>query len=180
VSAQEATLWCLPFGTWEGVSGRKRGRIESKHDDMVFSRRELESARWSMRLAPASLKYARAHRRPTAKNPLSRPILPVRSNRKKVGREARDPDQMPSTSYSICRGQRMGFSRAPAFWKIDMMAMLARNTEPLIVIGLIGERGPRVQQFIPKRIWAKKAWARRGGRCLYRGMRRRCLRKQPR
>lgn len=54
-----------------------------------------------------------------------------------------------NTFLSMCRGQRMGIFAGSGVGKSVLLSMLARNTScDVAVIGLVGERGREVQEFL--------------------------------
>ena len=59
---------------------------------------------------------------------------------------------------TCCRGQRMGIFSASGVGKSILMSMLARYSKAdVVVIGLVGERGREVKEFLEQDL-AKKDW----------------------
>jgi flagellum-specific ATP synthase len=74
---------------------------------------------------------------------------PAAHDRKRLGDKLDLGVRAINSFLSTCRGQRMGIFAGSGVGKSVMMSMLARYTEAEVsVIGLIGERGREVQEFL--------------------------------
>ncbi|MCP5411617.1 MAG: flagellar protein export ATPase FliI [Alphaproteobacteria bacterium] len=74
---------------------------------------------------------------------------PLATTRARVGEKLDMGIRALNTFTTCCAGQRMGIFAGSGVGKSTLMAMLARNSNAdAIVIGLIGERGREVKEFI--------------------------------
>lgn len=145
VGAEGSDLCLLPFGDWEGFAIGDPVELLD-HDDFVFPDESWIGSVVDALGRPLS-KDTRA-RRPRRK-PTSKAQPPGAFERRQVGEKLETQIKCMDVFAPICRGQRMGVFAGSGVGKSTLMAMLARNTDAdVIVIGLIGERGREVQQFI--------------------------------
>jgi flagellum-specific ATP synthase len=74
---------------------------------------------------------------------------PPAHSRKRVGAPLDLGVRAMNTFLTCCRGQRMGIVAGSGVGKSVLLSMLARNVDAAVsVIGLIGERGREVQEFL--------------------------------
>ena len=136
---------CLPFGSMEGVRmGCKAvfashdgqayptmqwlGRVVNANGDPIDGREPLPRGGTGYSLKGAPLP---AHLRARVGDPIDMGVRTL------------------NTFTTMCEGQRMGIFAGSGVGKSVLMSMLARNTSAdIAVIGLIGERGREVREFI--------------------------------
>ncbi|MEZ0261961.1 MAG: flagellar protein export ATPase FliI [Alphaproteobacteria bacterium] len=81
---------------------------------------------------------------------------PAAHDRKRLGDKLDLGVRAINSFLSTARGQRMGIFAGSGVGKSILMSMLARNTEADVsVIGLIGERGREVQEFLEDELGAE-------------------------
>lgn len=136
---------CLPFGPLEGVRlGCKA--IFLSHDGAVQPSHE-----WLGRVIDANGDPIDGKGRVPLGN-VSYPLRagpPPAHERARVGPPIDLGVRVLNTFTTCCDGQRMGIFAGSGVGKSVLMSMLARNTDvDVAVIGLIGERGREVQEFI--------------------------------
>ncbi len=136
---------CLPFGPVTGVRLGCRAVFQS-HDGAVYP-----SAGWLGRVVNANGEPI------DGKGPLPRGAegyalreqpLPAHA-RARVGAPLDLGVRSLNTFTTICDGQRMGIFAGSGVGKSVLMSMMVRNaTADVAIVGLIGERGREVQEFI--------------------------------
>lgn len=136
---------CLPFGSLDGV--RTGSRVLALQDAAEVR----PSAAWLGRVVNGMGEAA------DGKGALPRgdhnyalnAAPPAAHTRNRVGERIDLGVRALNTFVTCCRGQRMGIFAGSGVGKSVLLSMLARNTDcDVAVIGLIGERGREVQEFI--------------------------------
>jgi len=145
VAADAGGISVLPFGTWDGVVV----------GDVIESSPQGDAVRpdtgWIGRVVDA-LGTPIDGRGPLHEGIAARPVKaspPPAFDRRRVGARIDTGIKTLDIFTPLCRGQRMGVFAGSGVGKSSLMAMLARGTEAdVIVVGLVGERGREVQDFI--------------------------------
>lgn len=135
----------LPFGTWLGVSAGDRVRVlepgDDIHPDMSWLGCVVDGLGRPIASAPSlseGLVPQPVHAAP-----------PNAFDRRRVGAKLETGLKAVDIFAPLCRGQRMGIFAGSGVGKSTMMSMLTRQVNAdVIVIGLVGERGREVQEFI--------------------------------
>lgn len=135
----------MPFAPLEGVRRGCRAIVGSAEPGV------RPSGAWLGRVVDA-MGSAIDGKGPLEQGPL---IYPYRSSpppahsRRRVGGPLDLGVRAINTFLTCCRGQRMGVFAGSGVGKSVLLAMLARNTQcDVAIIGLIGERGREVQEFL--------------------------------
>ncbi|MEM8833663.1 MAG: flagellar protein export ATPase FliI [Pseudomonadota bacterium] len=135
----------MPFGTLEGVGLGCRAVIQDKD---AFIR---PSDRWLGRVINA-LAEPIDNKGPLINGaeeiPL-RNVPPPPHSRQRIGEKLDLGVRAVNSFLSTCNGQRMGIFSGSGVGKSVVLSMMARYTEADVsVIGLVGERGREVQEFL--------------------------------
>lgn len=137
--------YVLPFGTWDGVAVGDSVELSTQGDVI------RPDTSWIGRVINALGQPL------DGKGPLfegTKPQLlkapPLAAyDRRRIGERLGTNVKAFDIFTPLCRGQRMGVFAGSGVGKSTLMAMLARNGEAdVIVVGLVGERGREVQDFI--------------------------------
>ncbi len=136
---------CLPFGGLEGVRMGCRAVVTAR-DSVIRPSRS-----WLGRVVNAmgEPQDGGAPLLPGAEAYRLRASPPPAHDRTRVGGPIDLGVRALNTFVTCCQGQRMGVFAGSGVGKSVLLSMLARNTSAdVAVIGLIGERGREVQEFI--------------------------------
>ncbi len=145
VGFREEKALCMPFAGLEGVRMGCRAVLVAR-ESLIHP-----STAWLGRVINAMGEPI------DGKGPLQmgeaphrlRAAPPPPGERARVGRPVNLGVRALNTFVTCCQGQRMGIFAGSGVGKSILMSMLARNTATDVsVIGLIGERGREVQEFI--------------------------------
>ncbi|QDG75774.1 flagellar protein export ATPase FliI [Labrenzia sp. PHM005] len=145
VGFREGHALCMPFSGLEGVRMGCKAVISSR-ESVVHPSNE-----WLGRVVNA-LGEPIDGKGPLPNGGLPRKLRsapPPANERSRVGPPLDLGVRALNTFVTCCEGQRMGIFAGSGVGKSVLMSMLARNTKcDTAVIGLIGERGREVQEFI--------------------------------
>lgn len=135
----------MPFGNLEGIGLGSRAEV-IEVPPMIFPTRA-----WLGRVINA-LGEPVDGKGPLPQGPLGIPIRNTPPNahiRQRLGDKLDMGVRALNSFLAICRGQRMGIFAGSGVGKSVLLSMLARYTAtPVSVIGLVGERGREVQEFL--------------------------------
>jgi len=145
---QERAL-CMAFGPLEGIGLGCRVVITA-HDPVIFP-----DASWLGRVINAMGEPIDG-KGPLGAGPESYPLRaspPPAHSRQAVGAKLNLGVRAINSFITCCRGQRMGIFAGSGVGKSVLLSMLAKNTDSDVsVIGLIGERGREVREFIEENL----------------------------
>ena len=135
----------MPFGTLEGVGLGSRAEV-IEVPPMIFPTRA-----WLGRVVNA-LGQPVDGKGPLPQGPIGIPIRntpPNAHTRQRLGEKLDMGVRALNAFLAVCRGQRMGIFAGSGVGKSVLLSMLARYTAtPVSIIGLVGERGREVQEFL--------------------------------
>lgn len=145
VGASDDGLHLLPFGTWDGVAVGDQVQLVQHEEglcpDDSWIGTVVDGLGRPLSDAP---RFKKGRNRSSGRNG-----PPPAFGRRRVGQKLETRIKCIDVFTPICQGQRMGVFAGSGVGKSTLMAMLARNTNAdVIVIGLVGERGREVQEFI--------------------------------
>jgi len=145
VGFRENRALLMPFGPLEGIGLGCRAYIQNKRA-VVFP-----SEKWLGRVINALAKPIDGLG-PLAQGAVSVPLknaAPAAHARQRVGEKLDLGVRSVNSFTTLCKGQRMGIFSGSGVGKSVLLSMMAKYTEAEVtVIGLVGERGREVQEFL--------------------------------
>jgi len=145
VGFREGRALAMPLGTLDGMTLGARADFEGRTAAIY------PCSDWLGRVLDAFARPA------DGKGPLPQGIVayplkaqpPTAQSRGRIGGKLDLGVRALNTFVTCCKGQRMGIFSGSGVGKSTLLAMLARNTDAdAIVIGLVGERGREVKEFV--------------------------------
>jgi flagellum-specific ATP synthase len=145
VGFRDGRALVMPLGPLEGIALGARADFEDRPAVI------RPSAAWLGRVVDG-FGNAMDDKGPLPQGPEAYPLKaapPLATRRARVGGKLDMGIRAMNTFTTLCKGQRMGIFAGSGVGKSTLLAMLARNSNAdAIVIGLIGERGREVKEFI--------------------------------
>ena len=145
VGFRDGRALVMPLGPLDGISLGARADFESKPASIFPSRSWLGRVLNGFGEAMDGLG-------PLPQGPVAYPLKaspPLATVRGRVGAKLDLGVRALNAFATCCEGQRMGIFSGSGVGKSTLLAMMARNSNAdAIVIGLIGERGREVKEFI--------------------------------
>ena len=145
VGFRDGRALAMPFGALEGVTLGARATFDEKTSAIY------PTAGWLGRCIDAFARPIDAKGNlPQGFAPYAlRAAPPSAHTRARMGEKLDLGIRSINTFVTCCRGQRIGIFSGSGVGKSTMLAMIARNTDAdVIVIGLVGERGRELKEFI--------------------------------
>ena len=145
VGFREGRALAMPLGTLDGMTLGARADFEGRAASIFPCRA------WLGRVLDA---FGRPcdDKGPLPQGPVPYPVKaapPKAQARQRVGGKLDLGVRALNAFATCCKGQRMGIFSGSGVGKSMLLAMLARNTDAdAIVIGLVGERGREVKEFV--------------------------------
>ncbi|WP_321501626.1 flagellar protein export ATPase FliI [Breoghania sp.] len=145
VGFRDERALCLPFSGLQGVRMGCRAVLEERESVLRIS------DEWLGRVVNAMGEAIDGNGRLSRGGDVRqlRASPPAAADRARVGGPIDLGVRALNTFVTCCRGQRMGIFAGSGVGKSVLLSMLAKNTAAdVAVIGLIGERGREVQEFV--------------------------------
>ncbi|MBL4644981.1 MAG: flagellar protein export ATPase FliI [Rhizobiales bacterium] len=143
---------CMAFGSLSGVRPGDRAEV-LEYNPVLYP-----SSKWIGRVVDG-MGNPLDGKGPLPTGPIAQPFSaapPPAHERRLVGNQMDLGLRSFNTFLPCCEGQRMGIFAGSGVGKSMLMSMLARNAKAdIAVIGLIGERGREVQDFLVKTLGAE-------------------------